>query len=358
MPVDPNSYYEDVFDVEDVHAIAPGAHIVYVYAPTNGIEDTIAAINLIVQDKLASIITNSYVFDADTAPDSDVPILDPILIQAGLKGIGTYFGSGDWGDNQCGSLCLGSGYPPGPFAFYPASSPYTTAVGGTSLYLDANDQPVYETGWESGESIPVGNGAHESWTPPAPGLFIFGAGGGPSGIYSQPKYQRGVVPAALAGAVPMRVIPDVAMLGDFDSGVKYALTDPYLGTYTVFANGAGTSLAVQIFGATVALAEQRAGHRIGFANPKLYKVAARALIDITPTKAPQSITEDCLTGIPEGNACPFGQWLDTEDPANLLVQRPDGSIVPHTLHSAPGFDNVTGLGVPNGENFLNAVAGE
>jgi hypothetical protein len=39
-----------------------------------------------------------------------------------------------------------------------------------------------------------------------------------------------------------------------------------------------------------------------------------------------------------------------------MVQRNDGSIHPHTLHSAPGFDNVTGLGVPNGEQFLQAVA--
>jgi hypothetical protein len=45
-------------------------------------------------------------------------------------------------------------------------------------------------------------------------------------------------------------------------------------------------------------------------------------------------------------------------PRNLQVQRPDGTTGPHTLHSAPGFDNVTGLGVPNGEEFLKAVGEE
>jgi len=346
-PVDVTWYYEDVFDVEDVHAIAPGANIVYVYAATSGNEDAVAALNLIVQDKLASIITNSYVFDFETAADSDTALLDPILIQAGLKGIGTYFGSGDWGDNQCSSTSCSAFPPPssssGPSVYYPASSPYATAVGGTSLYLDANDHVVYETGWESGESVPVGNGANKSWAPSPPGLLIFGAGGGPSQIYAQPKYQRGIVPPVLAGAVPKRVIPDVAMLADLDSGVKYALTDPFLGTYVVFQNAAGTSLAVQIFGATVALAEQRAGHRIGFANPKFYRVASTAFRDIIPTPTPQAIDHP-------------GVWLDTEDPPNLQVLRPDGRIVPHTLHSAPGFDNVTGLGVPAGEQFLQAVS--
>ena len=69
-----------------------------------------------------------------------------------------------------------------------------------------------------------------------------------------------------------------------------------------------------------------------------------ALRDITPTSTPQSITSV------------VGGWTDTEDPPNLQVQRPDGSIAPHTLHSAPGFDNVTGLGVPKGEEFLEAMS--
>jgi subtilase family serine protease len=339
IPVDVNWYYEQVGDVEEVHAIAPGAHIVYVGAATTGNEDVIAALNLIVQDKLASIISNSYVVDFETAADSDTALLDPILIQAGLKGIGTYFGAGDWGDNQ-----LIGGPGSGPSVFYPASSPYTTAVGGTSLYLDRDGLPAYETGWESGESVLAGNGANAAWSPSAPGLFIYGAGGGPSQLYPQPKYQWNAVPEELAGAIAARVIPDVAMLADFDSGVPLGITDPFLGTYVVYANAGGTSLATPLFAATMALAEQRAGRRIGFANPKLYRVASQAFRDIVPTPTPQAIAN-------------FGMWTDTEDPPDLQVQRPDGSIVPHTLHSAPGFDNVTGLGVPAGEQFLQAIGG-
>jgi hypothetical protein len=133
------------------------------------------------------------------------------------------------------------------------------------------------------------------------------------------------------------------MLADFDSGVRVGVTYPFPGTYVVYRNSGGTSLATPLFAGTMALAEQRAGHRLGFANPLFYRLAGQAFRDIAPTPTPQSITHP-------------GVWTDTEDPPNLNVQRPDGSIVPHTLHSAPGFDNVTGLGVPAGEQFLQAVA--
>ena len=142
----------------------------------------------------------------------------------------------------------------------------------------------------------------------------------------------------------MRVMPDVAMLADFDSGVQLGVTWPIPRPYVVYRNGGGTSLATPLIAGAIALAEQRAGHRLGFANPLLYRVSHQAFRDIVPTPTPQSITHP-------------GVWTDTEDPPNLKVQRADGTIVPHTLHSAPGYDNVTGLGVPNGEQFLKAVSG-
>ena len=341
-------YFEQLLDTEWAHGVAPGAHILYVGPPTAGNEDYVAGLNFVVENNLASIVSNSLGLDVETAADSDRSLLDPILIQAGLKGIGLYFASGDSGDNQCGPNCI---FNPAPgdgsiSVWYPASSPYVTAVGGTSLFLNAIGRPAYETGFETGDSVLSGQGATATWVPGPPGLLLFGAGGGPSQIYSQPKYQRGIVPVTLAGSLPARVIPDVAMLADADSGVYCALTDPLVGSYVVYAGCGGTSLATPLFAATVALAEQRAGHRLGFANPKFYRHALTAFRDITPTQSPQSI------------ASVVGGWTDTEDPPNLQVMRPDGTIVPHTLHSAPGFDNVTGLGVPKGETFLEVISGQ
>jgi len=336
IPVDVTWYYEHLLDVESAHAIAPRANIVFVGAATDGNDDMIAAVNLVVQDNLATIVSNSWAGYEDSSSDSSAA-MDPVLLQAALKGLGLYFATGDFGDNQ---LVLGV-----PTPGYPASSAYVTAVGGTSLFLDQDGIPAYETGWESGESVPAGHGANTTWAPPAPGLLFFGATGGPSHRYPQPNYQKNVVPETLAGAPPARVTPDVSMLADPDSGVQIGLTDPYLAFYVLYDNTGGTSLACPLFAATMALAEQRAGHRLGFANPKLYRAASSAFRDIVPTPTPQAITHPSL-------------WQDTEDPAGLKVLRPDGTIAPHTLHSAPGFDNVTGLGVPNGEAFLKPVSQE
>ena len=348
IPIDTIWYAEQALDVEAVHATAPGANIVYVGAATTGNNDVIAAVNLVVQDKLATIVSNSWGLDYDdpgSASDAEVQALDPILIQGGLKGIGFYFASGDWGDNQCTCPVFPNIVPANaPSVSYPTSSPYVTGVGGTSLYLDANGLPAYETGWESGDSVLTGHGSNTTWAPSPPGLFVFGSGGGPSHRYPQPKWQRDVVPSSLSGLTPMRVMPDVAMLADFDSGVQLGVTWPIPGPYVVYRNGGGTSLATPLIAGAIALAEQRAGHRLGFANPLLYRVSHQAFRDIVPTPTPQSITHP-------------GVWTDTEDPPNLKVQRADGTIVPHTLHSAPGYDNVTGLGVPNGEQFLKAVSG-
>jgi subtilase family serine protease len=194
IPIDTTWYIEQAGDVEMLHSIAPGANILYVGATTNGNEDIVAAVNLVVQDKLASILSNSWFLDVETATDSDAATLDPILIQAGLKGIGFYFASGDMGDDQCATSCSipypGDGTPN---VIYPASSPYVTGIGGTSLYLDMNGLPAYETGWETGDSILTGQGSNKAWVPSPPGLFFFGAGGGRSQRYPQPKWQRGVV---------------------------------------------------------------------------------------------------------------------------------------------------------------------
>jgi subtilase family serine protease len=332
-------------DIESVHAIAPGARIVYVGAATNGNNDIVAAVNLVVQDSLASIVSDSWEIDIETVADADAAVLDPILIQAGLKGIGFHFASGDWGDNQCACPFFpGFGYGV-PGVAYPGSSPYVTDVGGTSLFLNRDGSRAYETGWEVGDSVLVGHGSKQQWSPAAPGYFIFGAGGGTSQVYAQPKYQRHLVPAPLAGTPARRVTPDVAMLADFDSGVMLGVTDTTSGAYTVWANAGGTSLATPLFAAAVALAEQRAGRHIGFGNPTFDRAAPGSFFDIAPTPSPQSITHATL-------------WTDALDPAVLLVQRPDGTLATHELHSAPGFDNVTGLGVPNGQAFLKAISGK
>ena len=136
---DPGWWTEASLDVEAAHTTAPGANLVFVSAATPTDQDLVSAINTVVDGKLATIITNSY----GTVEDSgfvNFVLWNATLTQAGLKGIGVYFSSGDYGDNRL----------PGPN--FPASHPNVTAVGGTSLALGQTNETIFEVGWETGVS--------------------------------------------------------------------------------------------------------------------------------------------------------------------------------------------------------------
>src|SRR5919202_5361589 len=104
--------------------MAPAAKIFYVGCPKNR-QDLDAAMNHVVDRHLAQIVTNSYGFPTELLPSGYVKPLEDTLIQAAAEGIGVYFASGDNGDETA------------RFGFatadWPASSPWVTAVGGTSL---------------------------------------------------------------------------------------------------------------------------------------------------------------------------------------------------------------------------------
>jgi subtilase family serine protease len=179
-------YGEQSLDVEAVHAMAPGAHILYVGGSDCQDISLDKALNTIVARNLAQIVSNSYGDLGEDIPNDEVKAFESIAVQAALEGIGLYFSSGDSGD-EVGNLGT-------PSADFSASSPWVTAVGGTSLGISASGSRVVETGWETGRSA-LTNG---TWTPAAPGAYQYGSGGGTSRLFSEPFYQQGVVPTALA----------------------------------------------------------------------------------------------------------------------------------------------------------------
>jgi subtilase family serine protease len=122
---DPQGWYgEETLDIEAVHGMAPAANIIYVGAP-NAFQDLDAALNHVVDQHLASIVTNSYGFPTELLPPGYIQAFEDTILQGVAEGIGIYFASGDNSDE---SLVVGYASPD-----WPASSPYVTAVGGTSL---------------------------------------------------------------------------------------------------------------------------------------------------------------------------------------------------------------------------------
>jgi subtilase family serine protease len=329
-------YGEETLDIEAVHAMAPGAHIVYVGGSDCQDLSLDKALNEVISRSLAQIVSNSYGdLGEDIAPD-EVAAFQDIAVQAVLQGIGVYFSSGDSGD-EVADL----GFPSPDFS---ASSQWVTAVGGTTLGIGANGQRLLETGWETGKSKLIDN----VWTPPAPGAYVYGSGGGTSRLFSQPWYQRGVVPDALAvknqaGGNKGRVVPDISMLGDPSTGMLVGQTQtfPEGVKYDEYRIG-GTSLSSPLFAGVMALADDVLGVHHGFINPTIYKKLAGspAITDVKHVKG-AVVRVDYLNGVD-----------DTDGTITSARSFDFGGLA---IKTRPGYDDVTGLGVPNGMQFLFRV---
>ncbi len=329
---------EETLDVEAVHTMAPGAHITYIGAPNN-YRDMDAIMNRVVDNHLADIVSNSYGYGGEALPAGTIkPSLDT-QIQAAAEGMSLFFSSGDSGDETGGV----AGATPSPD--WPASSPWVTAVGGTSAGVSQSNGRVFELGWETGKSTL--DKSTTTWNTPA---YLYGSGGGTSRLFAQPSYQTGVVPSALSqryGGGAMRVVPDVAALGDPNTGMLVGETQTFPDgsqRYSEYRIG-GTSLASPLYAGMFALAEQKAGHEYGLAAPVLY-AARPTTIDITKADLgsyPGDVRSDYVNAFDATDGYTYSaRWFDRDD--NL------------TIHVRPGYDDVTGVGVPNGQAWLDAVA--
>jgi subtilase family serine protease len=361
---------EQAIDVQSVHSMAPDAHILYVGAQ-NCIDGLFDSEQNVIDNGLANVVTNSW---GETAGDllEDVAsrtAFDDLFMLADTTGMSVLFSSGDNGDNF-NLFGLSS-------ADYPPSSPFVTAVGGTSLKVGANGQQRGQLGWATGRSFKctanvVGGLAGctkstvNTWLPVS---LNGGSGGFTSYDYTQPWYQAGVVPSALAlrnealfGDVPLRVEPDISMDADPSTGFL-------IGLHETFPNGkvkygqtryGGTSLASPILAGVIADADQAAGTPVGFINPAIYKLdgTAGAIDDILPGgKQAQVRVDHANTYVPgaKGFIQSFRE-LTYEGAITYCDATGNCATRPNTLTTAKGYDSMTGLG-STGPNFVSDLAG-
>jgi subtilase family serine protease len=320
---DPQGWYgEETLDVEAVHGMAPAAKIVYVGAPNN-YQDLDAAMNHVVDEHLAQIVTNSYGFNTELLPKGYIKPLEDTLIQAAIEGIGVYFSSGDNGDETSTQ-----GYAT---TDWPASSPWVTAVGGTALGVSASNTRALETGWGTSSY-----GCNKTTLVCTRAGWLYGAGGGVSVLFSEPEYQSNAG-LKLSG----RGVPDVAAIADPQTGLLVGQTQTFPdGAYYDEYRIGGTSLASPIFAGLMALADQKAGHPHGFANPLFY-ANPTAFYDVGSVK----------TAVARRN---FVNGVDASNGTSDFLRTFDDYSGSPTQHTGPGWDNVTGLGSP-GASFLDLI---
>jgi subtilase family serine protease len=340
-------YGEQTLDIEAVHGMAPDANVVYVGAASCTDYDLGDALSLIVSNHLASIVSDSWGDIADQ--ESLLPVYEQLFRAGAAEGIGFFFSSGDSGYESPAE-------DPGSDMTqtdYPAESPNVTSVGGTSLAIGKNNNYEFETAWGTLLDPLAANG--KTWQFPPPGVYPDyydgSGGGGVSSDFTQPSYQKGVVPDSLAtrlpngtiNATPMRVEPDVAALADPSTGILVGQTTLQPdGTSFAFSLSriGGTSVACPVFAGIEADAQQAAGHVLGFANPAIYqRYGTSAFRDVTDHPLGPGYLAEVRNNYtdPSTKTGPLITYLRT------LGINGEGTAA---LPAVKGYDDATGVGSP------------
>jgi subtilase family serine protease len=296
--VDPGFYVETALDVETVHSLAPAALIDlvlvnedFVGSPTEVLSVALSGTKYAIDHNLGAVISQSFGLGESCAGSAYLQQEQAVFSQARAKHITLLASSGDSG----AAVLMCPTFNEAKGVNLPAADPLVTSVGGTSLNATAGSgKYLAETTWNEDAS---GNGA---------------TGGGISTIFPVPPYQSGI--SGLKG----RGVPDVAFDADPLTGVPVVFSQQGA---TLIVPVGGTSVGSPAWAAIVALANQRAGRRLGFLNDTVYSLIA------------SSAYTDGFHDITTGNntVTGFGQ---------------SGPITITGYNAGTGWDAVTGAGTP------------
>jgi len=342
---------EESLDVEWAHAIAPGANLVVLVTPNSvsasGFAQTIdVALLYALANHLGNVISFSYGLPEIFFAPADLDQTNLLTQLAAISGVSADFSSGDSGDyTELGIPAT---------VEYPASTQYGTAVGGISLALNSSNAIKWQAGW--GNNINVLDSLGLVSDPPL-GSFNGGSGGGSSAFFSKPSFQH-----RLPGS--FRRLPDISWIADFYTGVVITLT--FQGFYPpqeYFVVG-GTSVSCPMFSALWAIANQEAGTPLGQAARYVYSMPSSTITDIVPVGSSTNVTGAVTnaSGITFYSASDLAQPLEgttvfydafwnvplNQNTVDLITFGTDTH-----LKTAPGWDDVTGVGVPKPKPFAD-----
>lgn len=330
-------YGEETLDVESAHALAPDANVVYVGGRSCMDADLDAAIDKVVNGELADMVSNSW---GETESDGSAvaDMTHQTALQAAAQGISLLVSSGDNGDEIANTGRRQ--------ADAPANDPLFTAVGGTSLGVNKTNGYGFEQGWGTGKSVLTDG----KWDPMPP-AWVYGAGGGTSRLFTQPAYQKGVVPDTIAHyfgtAKAMRAVPDIALDGDPQTGFLMGMTQTFPDgslRYSQYRIG-GTSLSSPLMaGVTADAISLSGGAKLGFLNPAIYAMAG------------SSAVRDVNHGRTVDTAVVRVDYINGFDAADGLRTSLRTFNQTGTIYTRPGYDDVTGVGTPAGTAFLRALS--
>jgi kumamolisin len=342
-------------NVSWIGAMAPGARIVLYNTGT--IDDAWTAMvrAAVAGDGGATVLTSAW-----TTPELTYYQAHPrrdfsrAMMEASLLGITMVNCAGNWGvydgtpqRSYRGKKVCAAPWPNGVF---PVVDPWVLGAGGTMI---TRQVPLTELGW-SGPLPPNAQIRN------ALNVYNFAGSGGFSGAWGVPSWQKTALNLS-AGQDPRgfprgpnlpavfpfgRGYPDVALMASGPAIEREGFGLAMAG-YQIFFDGqpidyaGGTSMATPIWGAFIALlnqSRQRLGlPRLGFANPLFYKLA---------------------TGSSGGPEAPFREIEGGRSDIVFPTVDAGGSVGRFELtgfDAGPGWNPVTGVGVPRMSQLIEAV---
>ncbi len=319
---------EAALDIDMEEAFAPHAKGIYVYeagSETNFISSILDTLNAVADDDKISALDISYgideLFQLSDAGYAGLNDEQDALKRCAAEGISVYVSAGDtgaYGD-------LGEDFYPASYNVSdPASQPYVTSVGGTTIFT-YEKYDYAETAWND---LGYTGGA---------------TGGGVSDLWKLPSYQKFSDGTPLTtfngGSAKYRNVPDVAAVADPLTSVDVYSSERDPNTFEPYGwiGIGGTSASAPIWtGFTALVNQQRADAglpAVGFANTLLYGVYKADL---------------GFDG--SGPTLDFDDVFDNTNGNTSLFGSPGYS-------SGGGYDNTTGLGSLSGKVLLkNLVA--
>jgi subtilase family serine protease len=271
---------EEVADTEMVHAVAPDATIRELMIDVTTRAEFVAMYSKAVRTAAGDgdVIVLPHEYGENLFTSAGAATINSALEYAADRHATVVAGSGDGGAIPTRS---GSAVPVKGVSL-PASDPLVLAVGGTTLTANrVTGAYGSETAWNT-----VSNG------------HPYASAGGFSQLFARPAYQDGV-----PGLGAWRGVPDVAGDAGTYTDMAFVFDEPG-GGYALLYMG-GTSTTGPFWAGLIALADQEAGHPLGFVNPAIYRIARgpqyhKAFHDITTGNNTVTLNGVRITGYQAG----------------------------------------------------------
>jgi subtilase family serine protease len=373
---DTNDAVENSLDLEMAGSAAPGVEVANFYFPASLEYATPSAVtDGQVADDFATDLSNALSYDYGNRTlasvsasfgiaDLNDSLWDEELAHAAALGVTVMAASGDSGNAPASQTDAYLGPEPG----WPASAAFNTSgtlsVGGATLAsggastgtFDGTHAPTLAYDADSGPIF-----AQSAWydTLGGPGNFTGTEGGGAT-LYREPSWQfDSAAQPAIAGAEGIQKVASLAR-AEPDLGLSANSTIAFTGISSIgnveFAILQGTSIAAPLLAGLVAEMSVVAGHRFGYLDPAIYRIAGYFWA--------HPGTGDPFLGVTKGSNYLFSAGLGWDaltgwgglDPSRFLSAYANPAIVGYVYNGpTPGLPSATAPISPLGVGLILGV---